>query len=403
MKNSLWFRGCAVRTGLTPFRTRALAGGRRWLAGGLGLAFGLGFSGAPCACAQSVSGRVVQVAVADAVCAAVRDASDAPRLAVGVRGTGDWHLAVMPLDQRGNVLTGATERIGFPQTEALLAYHPYPLDAAWHPRLPLLYVWRDLAGPAMVNPAPNPVVREFDHLAVYSLTGGVLRLVGSYARGSDYAWGQATGRMALDPEGKRLFLPNLQPARIGYLVLLTNGLPLAVEGRADPVAVNVGRVGLNPPGFGFLAASDRVVIFSGSFGPVTWDTENRRAALNSVRVRGLTGKCFLGGHPQLAAVFGAAQNGGLLYRVEQADGFLTMLPQVLTIPGAAFTAPPVVWPGKPDRVIIGGVNKIHAVPLDAAGRLTDAYEELPVASRAVKALAYSRKFDRLYVAVEKLP
>ncbi|MFA5042502.1 MAG: hypothetical protein WC381_07100 [Kiritimatiellia bacterium] len=356
--------------------------------------------------AQSVFSRVIQVAAPGAVCAAAQD--DTARLAVGVRGTGECHIAVFPLGPAGNVLTGGVARVGLPKIAALKDYTPYPLDMAWHPRLPLLYVWQDAAGPGAAVPANSPVFREFDHLAVYSLTGGVLQCVRSYARGSNYVWGQTTGRIALDPEGKRLFLPNLRDAKtgrsqIGYLVLDTNGLPVAVEDRVEPVAVDVGDLRANPSGLGFVVATPRAAIFSGIAGPVTWDTENRRAALNCLMVRGVPADCFVGAGAQSAAVFGAARNGNFVYRVAQVDGFLTMLPQVMTVAGAAFAAPPVAMPGKPDRLAIGGANKIHFLPLDAAGSLTEPVEELAVACPAVRALAYSRKFDRLYVAVEELP
>jgi hypothetical protein len=191
--------------------------------------------------------------------------------------------------------------------------------------------------------------------------------------------------------------------QIGYLVLDTNGLPVEVEGRVVPGVVDIGDVRVNPAGFGFVVPTSRVAIFSTAYGPVTWDTENRRAALGCVPIRGAPANCYLGGYPKWPAVFGAAQNGGLVYRVEQVDGFLTLLPQTLTVPGAIFTGPPVVVSGKPDRVAFGGVNRIHFVPLDAAGRLVETFEELTVNCPAVQALTYSRKFDRLYVAVEKLP
>ncbi|MBI2438401.1 MAG: hypothetical protein HYV36_06275 [Lentisphaerae bacterium] len=356
--------------------------------------------------AQSVFSRVIQVAAPGAVCAAVQD--DSARLVVGVRGTGDCHLAVFPLDPTGNVVSTGMTRLVLPKIAALKDYTPYPLDAAWHPRLPLLYVWQDVAGPEVAAPAKNPVFGEFDHLAVYSLTGGVLQCVQSYARGGNYAWGLSTGRIALDPEGKRLFLPNLRNAatgrsQIGYLILNTNGLPLVVEGRAEPAVVDVGDVRANPSGFGFLAVTSRVMIFSGVSGPVTWDTENRRAALGCLMVRGIPAGCFVGGRPEIAAVFGAAQHGSFVYRVAQVDGFLTLLPQVMTVAGAVFAAPPVVMPGKPDCLALGGAAKIHFLRLDNAGRMTEPVEELPIACPAVQALAYSRKFDRLYVAVERLP
>lgn len=363
----------------------------------------------PCvrpAAAQSVSSRVVQVAVPGAVCAAVQE--DAACLVVGVRSTGGYHLAMIPLDPRGNVLTGAMMRLAFAMPESLKTYTPYPLDMAWHPRYPLLYVWRDVSGLDVADTARHPVFREFDHLAVYSITGGVLQLVQGYARGTNYAWAQTPGRIALDPEGQRLFVPNLRDpvsgrTQIGYLVLNTNGLPVEVEGRVVPGVVDVADVRVNPTGFGFLVPTSRVAVFSSAYGPVTWDTENRRAALGCVPVRGAPANCFIGGHPKWTSVFGAAQNGGFVYRMEQVDGFLSLLPQVLTVPGAIFTAPPVAVPGKPDGLAFGGVNRIHFVPLDAAGRLVETFEEMAVNCPAVQAMAYARRWDRLYVAVEKLP
>lgn len=352
------------------------------------------------------SNRVIQVAVSGAMCAAVQD--DSQRLVIGVRESNTVRLVMYSIDGRGHILLSTSNSVVMSKSDALKDYSPYPLDVIWHPRLPLCYVWQDVTGPSAQNPAKNPVFSEFDHLAVYSAADGSLQWIQSYARGKRYASRQTTGRIAVDPQGKRLFIPNMMSlagdrAQLGYLVLDTNGLPVLVEGKAAPFAGDIMDIRSNPSGYGFVAPTDRAIIFSSAVGPATWDTDNRRAPLNQVLVRNLPVYCYLGGHPQWPAVFGAAVGGNILYRVEQAEGYLSLLPQTLVVSNATFTAPPVIMQAKPAHVAVGGVNKLHFLGLDGLGRLDGTTGEWPVNCPAVKAMAYSVKYDRLYVAVEKLP
>jgi hypothetical protein len=54
-------------------------------------------------------------------------------------------------------------------------------------------------------------------------------------------------------------------------------------------------------------------------------------------------------------------------------------------------------------VAVGGVNRVHLIALDAQGRMKAERQDVSVQNPTITALAYSEKFDRLYVAVEKLP
>jgi hypothetical protein len=346
----------------------------------------------------------MQVVAPSSVCAAVHD--NLGLLALGFHGPADVHVALYKLDGNGTPAAGPAQTI-LPRTESLKQYPHYALALAFHPKLPLLYVWQDIAGPPEA-PASNPAYKEFDHLAIYAVNNGQLQLLQSHARGLHYLCGNGVGSLALDPEGKRIFLPNLRhpvsgrPA-IGYLALDANGVPLVFEGAETPVIVEVADFRDQPTGMGFWAVSDKVLLASGVYGPLTWDTENRRAALNVILIPGAT-TYLICGHPKLPLVYGVQLGGYCAFGMEHADGFLTQIPQSVTISGSvAFQTLPVVMTGRSHRLITGGANAIYAVPLDAAGKLTNTVEMLTVTCASMHALAYSGKFDKLYVGVDKAP
>jgi hypothetical protein len=59
-------------------------------------------------------------------------------------------------------------------------------------------------------------------------------------------------------------------------------------------------------------------------------------------------------------------------------------------------------PGKKHRLAIGGVNTVYVLPLDVLGEFDGLPERITVVAPMVKAITYSDKHERLYVAVEKL-
>ena len=349
--------------------------------------------------------RCCQVVAPAATCAAVSD--ELGLLAIGFHGPADYQLALYKLDGTGTPVLPPVQ-IALPRAAALKSSTNYALSVAFHPKLPLLYVWQDLAGSATPYSTNNPAYTQFDHLLIYAINNGQLQLVQSHARGLQYACGQSIGSIALDPVGKRIFLPNLRdPAAdtkcgLGYFNLDATGLPLVFDEKVALGYVEMSDFHSLPTGMGICVVTDTVVIVSGVHGPATWDTENRRAFFDLAAIGG-AGTYYIGGHPKLPVVYGTQPGGGWVVRMEHADGYVTMMPQTIIYPNAGFQSFPVVMAGKAHRLVIGGPNWLYALPLDAEGKFTGATEAFRVNAPAVLALTYSMKYDRLYAGVEKAP
>lgn len=356
---------------------------------------------ASAASAQTVTGRIVRVVEPAATVAAVSDRLAV--LAVAVRGTNDYQVALYGLDGRG-APTGAPQQVRLPVPSSLQGFATYASGLAFHPRLPLLYVWQDIAyqKPAG-DPAKNPAYSDFDHLVVLQMeAGGRAVVAGASARGPRYVYGQGSGRIAVDDLGRRIYLPNVANPRIslGYLRLETNGLPRAVEGVVEPVTVDVADIRPST-GQGFVAFTNGILLFAGSYGPALWDTGNRLAGVNTIAIRGGPADGLIGGVPGGSSIYGAGAD--VIYRMAHAEGYLTLLPQTMTVPGAAFSSTPVVMTRAPAQVVVGGAGGVYAIPVDAEGRLSGAAEKVTMGAAFVRGLAYSERFDRLYAAVSREP
>ena len=373
--------------------------------------------------AGALSQLVRLVAAPGATCMAVQD--EVGILVVGQDKQPDRHLSVFFLDAQGEIRDGQPAPVLLPKPDSLKDFESYPLGLALHPTLPVLYVWQDIRGPQRGTPQEAAVFAEFDHLAVFRAGPGGLELLGAFGRGEEFAYGQTEGALTVSADGKRLFVPNLvgpksaqTPGAIGYYDLDEAGslvpVPVPIEGSLDGHGVNKFDMQIRPTwvytggwqplptGLGFVAPSRRVVVFCRDYGPCVWDTEDRREALSAVHVRGM-GRCRVGGHYAAPAIYGVVYGGDRLFMMEHADGFPTLLPQLLSVPGAQFQSRPVAFKGRYHGVVVGGVNRVHVVHLDDGGRFTGAWEDVPVPQAAVRALDYSRKHDRLFVAVDKVP
>ncbi len=93
---------------------------------------------------------------------------------------------------------------------------------------------------------------------------------------------------------------------------------------------------------------------------------------------------------------------GRIFWMEHADGYLTLTPQTLTLDNVVIHTPPLVLP-KTNQLIIGANGRICAVELGDAGRLTTKATQMTVNNPTVEALAWSDRFNRLYVPIEKTP
>jgi hypothetical protein len=369
----------------------------------------------------------------NACCMAVCD--HANLLAVGHRaGKGPGpRLSLFRLDAQGQV--GEPVSVEFPSPASLKARPSQALCLVFHPKLPLLYVWRDV--PPLENPeAPDPAAKEIEHLLIYSLEAKEPQLLLALCKGESFAAARTTGTIALDATGKRLYLPNLlgkvkEPTpktyyAVGWINLDGQGLP-ALPGPAQARPAQLAALtalvqkGETPgqltatdslapfdylaAGLGFIPISDTMVIVGGTYGPTTWDQSNRRARFNSIYLHPDIAAPHLdrtAGHPTLPVVYSSCCHIALLFAVEHADGYLTLSPQRVGMPGAPMLTYPVVLT-KRSLVAVGGPNRVHFVRIDKDGRFKNERIDLEVRNPAVEAIAYSEKFDRLFLAVEKLP
>jgi hypothetical protein len=363
------------------------------------------------------------------------------------------HIALYKLDAQGEIASTSPALITLPRSKKFpVERQCAALSLVAHPKLPLLYVWQD-ALPLTKNDGPDAAPPDdHAHLQVYDLASAEPALVQSTAQGETYASGIWAGAIAFDLTASRLFVPNMQrrttttvvPA-IGYLRVADDGAVIPNEEEAA-AAVAVGGKGTTadrsgsvslaarkayleqirtgkvldrvvryatsatstfagfPAGLGFFNVSDDVTLVAGPLGPVTWDEANRRAQFNSVvfyPVVGIGYQYRMIGHPKLPVVFLTGLTSDRLYRMEHVDGFLTMLPQRALLGGAtAITSPPVLLGDRP-LLACGSANLLHLIGFDIAGLFNGERTDVPVANSTVEAIAYSPKFDRLYVAVEE--
>jgi len=399
---------------------------------------------------DSAIDRLVRVTAPAASCAAVSDAYG--WLAIGHKKTyKDAHLSLFKLDAQGRVppapvaaapaaAAAATPAkpavipqappilLKLPSHPALAQFPNYPLSLVFHPKLPLLYVWQDIESVTQ-SPAFNdqPARGEFDHLLIYNVAGPQPVLVQSQARGADFPHGMYAGSLGLDVANSRLYLPNLhQPGlkpqtmygTAAYVELDAEGLPLP----ADP-AVKPGpppRVGASqqlhflspkgisnnmglPHGMGWVFVNKDVVILGCGIGAMTCDGANRRAWSNGVQLHPFYGAGYndrITGHPTLPVIYTALLNYNWLCCMEHVDGYLTLVPRRMAVEGATFKSYPVVLKAR-NELAVGGVNRLYLVALDEKGFPKPTSKQTAINSDSVEALAYSEKFDILYVAEEK--
>ena len=361
---------------------------------------------------------VVRVQVPNAYCAAVSDAQGV--LVIGQRDPAGGRILMFRLGADGKPGSKPVT-YDLPRPDPLKAISNYPLALIFHPKLPLLYAWQDLAVPPVETVAQRPGLDLFDHLHVLRVEHQRLAPVAALARGVEYGHGRTTGNISLDPAAARLLLPDArddagQPA-IGYFDLSAAGIPLQVPvptpGNLDGFGLDKFEMKLRPVRMalgqevGSLAAPTPEVALLGVAGGVAlWDTTNRRGAVGFVLVPEVVGLCQISADPRLPRVYGTTTESGqdLLVAIDHADGYLTLQPEVVHL-GAAIhpRTAPLVMCGRVNRLAIGGINEVHVVPLDAAGHVAGPAQSAPAACPSVRALAYSPKHDRLYVAVEGKP
>jgi hypothetical protein len=155
-----------------------------------------------------------------------------------------------------------------------------------------------------------------------------------------------------------------------------------------------------PTGMGWFAARE-VLVMGGYSGCLVNDTQNGSLRQAWFHIPGdLVGPCAIAGHPTAPALYICLQDHNHFYQVAQTDGYPSLMPQVATVTGAHMTGIPLVLP-KRARIAIGDTKSLHLLGLDTEGRLNGKSDRLKLDCGIAKGLAYSEKYDRLYVAVNK--
>ncbi len=342
----------------------------------------------------------------------------------------DAHVSLVKLDDKGQPLAyGISWKL--PKPEGLTKNLNHALSVAFHPKLPLLYVWQEINQVYTNPPQPEPPdLKLFDHLLIYSFAKEPPELVLSLCRGPDFLYGMAGGALAADAAGEYLYVPNLRDPknagsfRFGRFRLDADGRPLIddndaklpVDARTKKLAdANVAK-GILPAqvtpieyvryfpnnafgaGHSFHIVSRDAIIAGGPHGLMTWRPEDREACLHGLPL-GAYGNTLLSVHPSLPLVFATVANTDSFYRVEQSEGYLSLLPLQLTIPETRLYSQPVTMT-KSKKLAIGGHHHVYFMSLGDKGDVQPEVAKVQVLGPAVRALAYSEKFDRLYVGVE---
>lgn len=389
--------------------------------------------------------------------AAVNDAAGV--LAVSHRPKSPAHLSIFRLDPQGQVVAGDPIPLTLPKPPALGERPNQVLGLACHPRFPLLYVWQDVPppdDPAMpIDPAQSA---EFDHLLIYAVDESPPRLVLSCARGADFHCGSILGGFALDGPAARLYVPNMQqpgpgpkkapvPA-VGWMRIAPDGLPALVDptpaaataagavpapvvlGLPEAAASRAARLpaleaakapgampgyskhfesattmfGDWPSPYTYAPLSDDIVFTTSFNGPVSWVLSDRLGRWGYFFTHPyLPYRYRIAVHPRApAAYMTVVPYDGRIMRFEHAEGYITLMPQLVIVENLVIHSNPLVL-ARTNQLAVGGAGIICLVDLDAEGRVQLKGVKMTVNNPQVEALAWSERFGRLYVPVEKTP
>jgi hypothetical protein len=357
-------------------------------------------------------------------------------LAFGHDKDADVQVSLVKLDPKGTPAASSAQlKLPIPVelTKLKDRKRNYVTGVAFHPKLPLLYVWQDV-DVYYSNPVPPgpPETMQFEHLCIVSFAKDPPELVVSLCRGLEYTHGQGGGAVAVDPTGSFLYVPNLRELknagsfRIGRYPLDADGLPFVNEkDTKDPLPARIKKLTeasntekFTPPqltpieylhlfnhsqygcAHSLWPLSKDVVLVGINNGLMTWRPEEKHVIAAGVPLQ-RAGHTQFAAHPALPAIFATVQHGpnDTFFRAEQSEGYLTLLPKQYEIKGSKLTGQPAIMP-KAKKVLIGGESCVYAIDLDDKGFPTGEPVQIVVNCPQVKAMVYSEKYERAYVGVE---
>jgi hypothetical protein len=346
----------------------------------------------------------------------------------------DASLSLVRLDAKGNPVPFAIPWKLPPRPGALAKFPSYTVGGAFHPKLPLLYVWQDVGVPYTAPGAadPTPDLKLFDHLLIYNLAKEPPELVVSLCRGPDYVYGQSAGGLAVDAAAEHLYVPNLHEPKnqgmfhFGRFKLDADGLPVVDEKDAkQPAAARIKKLTdlnttrgivpyqqtpveyvtlfqFNGIGYGhaFFPLTRDTVLVAAWPGLMIWRPDDKVATLSGLPCK-FTGHMRLALHPRMPLNYAmpAFQSADSVFVAGHAEGFLTLLPRQFVFQGTRLSSSPAIL-AKVGKLAVGGHHHVYMVGLDDKGEPRGEVSRIRVLNPQVRALLYSELFDRLYVAVE---
>lgn len=293
------------------------------------------------------------------------------------------------------------------------AIRPLALDS--HPTLPLVYVWLDLdrdQASSLSDAQRKAVVERLDHLLVYKIERGSAKLVSSGARGRTFINGRSIASLSVDAEHGRLFLPNAAvfhedgrwtPA-LAYTTLDKSGQPtLDADGQTTLHLQTLSRLSER---FGWpwgVAVANRDVVLIGAFrGIAHCNLSDPLHRYGEIILPRTEHTCVVTGHPDRPIVYASAPGTRAAFAMMHADGYPTMMPQEVRLPGARATSRPLLIVER-KVLAVGMYGGVSLAPLNDEGWFDGEPRFVSFGRMNVTAMAYSRGLDRLLVPVRELP
>lgn len=345
----------------------------------------------------------------------------------------EWQLSLVKLDDQGNP-SPVTVTLKLPRPAALDAkIRQFAATAAFHPKLPLLYVWQDIeVHPQDPASQAQAGVDEFEHLVIYRLTQSEPELVTSLCRGKTlYLTNMPRGQIAVDPAGERLFVPNVrhqtEPLGIhtGLQPLDADGLPvIAGVDPAAPAADRAKRINElaaaspslppelipiegyalgwtgNGSSSGFVPIAKDLAFGCNGSSVFIWSPSRagkyNAGWIQSILIPGVQLSLMSDPLARPPLLFVASSGSPDLFLLGHVDQNFTGVPRQYSIPEARLLSPPAVM-AKRNQVAVGGEYYIYLLSLDEHGRVRPEVTAARPTLCNPGTLVYSPKFDRLYV------
>lgn len=340
---------------------------------------------------------LVPLPASSAAVASVSAVSDVHRLlVVGVAG---GELLVYRLTATGELENRPAETIKLPRSGPVKAEECQPTSLLFHPQLPLLYVWLDV----LDGETSQPTGEKFPHLSIYRVQGQSLQFVSSSSAGESLEsdrWQQ--GSLALDRDQKRLFTPNILRAPNSamkgpaYYDLNAQSLPLTANGQPAPWQ-SFARTFIDT-GDSIVPGPEGTLLIGTNGGAYFFDTG--KGQLLQLRIVPETSILFeLAPHPGRPICYFTGIRSGIFFAMEELGGHLTQMPKIVRLQGVTFQTPPIVMAER-NAVAVGATKGTVVIfDLDKEGWPTGKATEHKVEGmdRSVLRMAYSGKFNRLYV------